>query len=93
MTPLINYLSSPGTWFAERTRVKMTENQCEVTAVRKTRIHVETVERQSPWALIQSKTPKGPALFDPAACFLFQAWPHPPGRPPITGIRSALSQP
>lgn len=75
MTPLINYLFSRRTWFAEPTQVKTTGNQCDLTAVRKNRIHVETVERQSPSVRIQSKTQKRPAILDPVACFLFGAFP------------------
>lgn len=53
----------------------MTGNQLDLTAVEKNKIHVETVELQSPSALTQSQTQKGPTASDLVACFLFGAAP------------------
>ena len=55
----------------------MTKNRCDLTAVEKSELHVETDEPQSASVLIHSKTAEAAAVRDPAARPVFgpQAWP------------------
>lgn len=56
----------------------MTENQCDLTAVEKGKLHVQTDEPQSASVLIQSKTTEAAAVRDPAAHPVFRRRPAPP---------------
>lgn len=57
----------------------MTENQCDLTAVEKSELQVQTDEPQSALVLLQSKPAEAAAVRDPATICLF----GPPAWPPI----------
>ena len=72
----------------------MTENQCDLTAVEKSKLHVQTDELQSASVLIQSKTTKAAGVHDPAAHPVFGRQPGPPSAAGRSGgLAAALTLP